>query len=241
MATKLSTYRYGDSKNTVFPAACDIISSMRHYDPRIHRRIMLEPYGLTDTRVGTNAVGGKVTAASSGTVKVSTAPGYFTMTTPTTDNDTVDYTDSALSLFPSDSLYLGVKFTPAAITNRIHEIGFVDHLTYASLTEKFTVSFNTESAVSTANWVITVTDGTDTDTIDTGVAAGAGTEVFIELEVETDGTCHVWINGAEIDMSTVTTVLTAATGFSWIIHTQALAAAATTSKWKYVEVITNKD
>lgn len=241
MGNIYKTYIRGTNKNRVMPSPAEMAQGFIHWDPRTQKHWRLLAFGLTDTLIGTNALGGVVTAASTGTVKVSTNPGYFTMATPATNNDTLLYTDSALSLKPSiGGVRIVDRIKLSEVTAKTFEFGLLDHLTYGSLTEKACFQFSTASAVSATNWLFVVTDGTNTDTIDTGVVAST-TEVELRIEVEEDGTVHAFIDDAEVldaDGDGPSVALTAGDAISWYYYNKNLAAAAKTARLGGVDVVT---
>mgnify|MGYP001330006335 CR=1 FL=1 len=166
-----------------------------------------------------------VTAASTGTATISTNPGYLTVVTAATLNDTMLFSSNYKDAFRAKMPRIASEITLSQLTDTLFEFRFYDD------SDEY-VALRYDSSVS-ANWYLSTYDGTTNTSVDTGVAATTSA-VQLVIEVETDGTAHVFIDGDEVDVaytsSGVAMSKMTADGHYRQFYLKALAAAAKTVK-----------
>lgn len=133
-----------------------------------------------------------ITAATTGTAKISTNPGHLTMVTAATNNDTIAFQSNYKDMLRAGMPRFETKVTLAALTSEQVSFGFYDDSDEYAL-------IRYDTAVG-SNWLLVINDGSGADTIDTGIAATTA-ETRLVIESETDGTVHVFIGDYEVDVS----------------------------------------
>jgi len=157
-------------------------------------------------------------------VVCSTTPGSLTIATAGTGVATASITTRTKCFRRADKPRMDGHVTLTEITACLHDIGF-----YKDANEYAMLTYN---VATDPNWQMIIDDASGADTLDTGVAASTD-KIFVEIEIATDGTVYLWIDGISIDIAHTAAGAVAnkvsADGMFWKASATEAAAAAKTS------------